>query len=102
MFNAGLLQFLLGAMSLIALALYVTTWRGPKTSSRVASATMSLVLASVAYISTEVYALPAVRAFEAGDVVRSSALRLCGALLSCIVAWLLAIRFAQQSLNVKE
>ena len=102
MLNAGLLRFALGAMSLIALALYVTTWRGTKTSSRAASAAMSLLLASLAYIATEVYALPAVRAFEAGDVVRSSALRLCGALLSCVVAWLLAIRFAQHSLKIDE
>src|SRR3569832_748301 len=101
MFDANLLQFALGAMSLIAIALYVSTWRGKKSSSRAVSAAMALVLASVAYVAAEVYALPAVRAFEAGDVVRGSAARLCGALLSCVVAWLLAIKFAQQSLKVE-
>lgn len=102
MFNAGLLQFVLGAMSLIALALYATTWRGNKTSSRAVSAAMALVLASLAYVATEVYALPMVREMEAGDVVRRSVAKLCAALLCSVGAWLLAIRFAQQSLKVEE
>src|SRR3569832_2157792 len=101
MLDAGLLKFALSAMSLIAIALYVTTWRGNKTNRRAMSATMALVLASLAYIATEVYALPAMRALEAGDVVRGSIVRLSGAMLSCVVAWLLAIKFAQQSLRVE-
>lgn len=100
MLDAGILRFALGSMSLIALALYATTWRGNKTSSRVASAVMALLLASVAYVATEVYALPALHEFEAGDVVRRSAVRLTGAMVCCVAAWLLAIRFAQQSVKV--